>query len=117
MEVMPLRIQLTYCLLQYALDKQLFKLKDVYGGVNPNDIDTESVNCTSIVAVERSKSETQFKYKVDGSDCAMNEFRSGNLFDWKVAMTTFEGVQSTFLTVDKMVEEFLTIRRTECNVL
>lgn len=67
--------QRKYCLLKYALDKQLLKLqkdKDMFDGVNHDLIDSKNVNCTNVIAVERTKTEAQFKDQLAASDCVMN---------------------------------------------
>lgn len=108
--------QLKYCMQQYALDNQIGKLSDDVD-LNPNRIHTEGVNCTSFVADERSKTETQFKDQLSASDCVMNEFRSGAMFDWKVAAI---GLYPIYIPtnndeIKKMVEEYLLSKPTsEC---
>lgn len=107
--------QREYCLRQYALDSQLLELNDLHGGVKPHDIDTESVNCTNIVAAERSKTETQFKEKISASDCVMNEFRNGNLFGWKTAtLMKWPYRISGLSAINEKMEEFLGKPAFEC---
>lgn len=106
--------QLDYCLQKYGDDRQL--IKSQFGDISRFAIDLGSANCTAMVAVERSLTESQFKDKVDASDCAVNEFRSGNLFDWKIVVTKFPSVYSAFNRIDKLAEEFLSGPASECEV-
>lgn len=99
--------QLKYCMRKYTLDNQLSE----YVYVNPYNIDTEVVNCTNIVAVERSKTETQFKEKLFASECDMNEFRNGHLFDLKVEM-----FYTSTDRIDTLLEKFLSMPASGCTI-
>lgn len=105
--------QFIYCMRKYATDSLLIEINEK---VNPGNIDTESVNCTNVIAIDRSNTETLFKDKVAASDCAMNEFRSGDLFDWKVVMTVFRDFDKIFDTNDKQIEEFLSMTPSQCEL-
>lgn len=104
-------LQHKYCMRKYALENQLLEVNDD-ADINLDRIDTEIVNCTNIVALERSKVEVQFKDKIFASDCVMNEFRSENLFDWNV------GIQIVNLNtrIIKKIEQFLAKPVSECVV-
>lgn len=110
--------QLKYCIREYVLQNQILELNDIYDYDSSHHIDTERINCTNIVAVERNKTEIQFKKKLSASDCVMNEFRSGNLFDWKAAMIVLKGpfINGEPDRIDTMVQEFLSMPTHECAV-
>lgn len=115
--------QLKYCQRKYVLDNHLLEVEnvDVEGGdINPDRIDTDSVNCTNIIAVERSKSASQFKDKLSTGDCVMNEFGSDKLFDWKVVLTTYkvweDVIPDLMNVIGTNIEEFLGMPTSECVV-
>lgn len=83
--------QSDYCMAKYALvDNQLLELSGI--DINPHHIDTKIVNCEYIIDVERSQSEKDLIDIVSAEidqrslDCVMNEYRSGNMFNWRVAL-------------------------------
>lgn len=55
--------------------------------------------------MERSKTEAQLKDKVGASECEINEFRNGNLFDLKLTGGT-RGYE--------ILEKFLRMPASEC---
>jgi len=111
--------QHNYCLVEYALDNQLLELNNT--DINPHHIDTESINCTNIVNAERIKTEKEYSDKLSGhgsEDCVVNEFRSGKMFDWKVALFIFKRLDITNQTyrVSNKVDEFLSLSTSACNL-
>lgn len=104
-------LQQKYCMRKYALENQLFDVND-NADINLDGIDTEIVNCTNIVAAQRSKIEAQFKDKISTSDCVMNEFRSENLFDWNVIVN----IVNVNNRITKKIEQFLAKPASECVV-
>lgn len=112
-----------YCVAKYAIDNQLVELKKV--DINPHHIDTNSFNCTKIVNIERSKTEKQYSDKMSATengqrslDCVINEFRNGNMFDWKVASTLIRKLEIRGQTykISKKIEEFLSASTSACNL-
>lgn len=109
--------QLKYCMVKYAMDNQLLELSDDFD-VNPHRIDTETVNCTDIITSERNKAETKFRDQTSGGDCAINEFRNGAIFDWKVAKFVLKGfyLPSENHRIERKIEEYLGQPSSECVV-
>lgn len=94
--------QRLYCLQKYALDNKLSGVNNPQGDMNTDYIDTENVDCTNIVAVERIKTETLLRDKVGASQCEINELRIANLFDIKVNLG------------GELLEKFLGMPASEC---
>lgn len=114
--------QYDYCMVKYAIDHQLVELENIE--INPHLIDTDSVNCTNIVNIERSKTEKKYSDKMSATetdqkslDCAMNEFRNVNMFDWKVASGLIKrlDIQGQTYRISKKIEEFLSVSTSACN--
>lgn len=90
-----------YCLAKYAfVDHQLFELNNV--DINPHHIDTNSVNCENLLAIERSNAEKELKDRLSATetgqrslDCIVNAFRSGNMFDSRVALKVLSTLDIT----------------------
>lgn len=114
--------QTKYCLVKYVNDNQLLPLSKtiVERALNPEGFDKERVNCTNVIASERSKFAKQLEDKVDASDCAMDEFRRGDMFYWKVLFILSDNgnvyIPGVNFVVDMKVEELLSMSATECNV-
>lgn len=112
--------QRKYCLVKYALDKQLLKLqKDMFDGVNHDLIDLKNVNCTNIIAVERTKTDAQFKDQLTASDCVMNVYENGTVFDWKIDVIVSTDIYYMPGAQDKVkskIERFLSNPESDCVV-
>lgn len=115
--------QYEYCMAKYAIDNQLLELKDV--NINPNRINTESVNCTNIIDAERREAENDYRDRMsaiesdhDSLDCAMNEFRRYNMFGWRVALKVLvfliSGPKPEVSKVGEKVNDFLSVPSSGC---
>lgn len=101
--------QLKYCMRKYAMDNRLLNITDA----NPQHIDTDIVDCASIVAAEQKKVEAELKREISASDCVVKDFRNSNLFHWKVVSAALEDFNSAFVISEK-IEEFLDMPSSEC---
>ncbi len=98
--------QQEYCLAKYLVDNKLLEMK--YRDINPHLIDSESVNCDHIIAVERSKIEKEFRDKLSeissdqsALDSVMIDFNSHRGFDWLIAFRFLN-----YLDIPSQVREF-----------
>ncbi|KAG4066110.1 hypothetical protein HA402_010312 [Bradysia odoriphaga] len=116
-----------YCMVKYAVDNKLLRLNDDY--IKSYRINTDTVNCTNIIHAELSKNEKECSDKMfatgidQGSlDCAINELRRNNMFNWGIALKVLMYIHLTSPTFtvesNKIVnkfEEFLSLPALSCN--
>lgn len=115
-----------YCMTKYVVDNQLVELENV--DMNPHSIDLGIFNCTNIINAERGKTEGEFSDRISVTethqkslDCAMNEFRSVKMFDWKVALTVLNNLNKPkeledelYSRVIRKIENFLSLSTSAC---
>lgn len=91
-----------YCLTKYAIDHNLLKLNDVQ--VNPNQINTTSVNCDEYVDGLKKKRETAMREEMDASsdsvavgaetkDCTIAAYMRA--FEYELALKVVENLNVT----------------------
>lgn len=81
-----------YCMAKYVfVDNQLLEVNNV--DINPHRIETNSVNCEYLIDIERSNAEKELSDKLSATEtgqsslnCVVNAFRSGNMFNYRVAL-------------------------------
>lgn len=119
-----------YCMAKYAIDNQLLEL-NINNLNNTHDFDTGSLNCTNIINVERRKTEKEYIDQLSTTEtdqkslecAAIDVFRNGNMFDWKVAIKALiflhkEGqeMDADINRIAKWIEEYLAMSTSLCNL-
>jgi len=101
-----------YCLTKYAADNKVLPLDNVE--LNPDNIKTEDVDCSAIIARERRIEERDIRNKLQSKSpavisCVMNAYKSDKLFDWGVAAKILDKVdlpkETKKLGRDQLVEK------------
>lgn len=84
-------VEYEYCLAKYAVDNKVLELDGVE--MNPQHIDSESVDCENIIEVDKRKSEKDLVDKASSTvtgeraiSCLVNKYRDSNIYDWNVAL-------------------------------
>lgn len=80
--------QRQYCLTQYVADNRLYNFNGA--DLNSNNVDSSSVNCTTIIDIERQDDMQKTRdsmYKLGAQsaeeiECAMNVYENKKMFDW-----------------------------------
>lgn len=115
-----------YCMAKYAINNQLLELNNVEIRITLTlEGWKRQLYQHHIINVERSKTEKEHTDKLyqlyatetgtNSLDCVMNEFRSANMFDWKVALTILNCIK---LDVSYDKDEALTkIFKKNCRTL
>lgn len=83
-------IQLNYCSAKYVADNKLLKLVLDGYDLNPDRIDTKSLNCTEIIEHKRNEFEKEF-VDLEASkgrtlaECVRHAYEKGRFFDYSIA--------------------------------
>lgn len=84
-------LEYEYCITKYCVDNEFLELGNYV--MNPNNITTDNINCTSIIAVDRKKAEQEFADEYittteaeEAKDCMMQLYRTEQQYEWFVAL-------------------------------
>lgn len=95
-----------YCMAKYVVDNQIIQVDNV--DINPHHIDTDSINCVSLLAIERETAENDLKNHLIASqfsqrriDCILNVSKTNDVFGHQIA---FKLLHFYFAVPDDVIE-------------
>lgn len=84
-------LEYEYCITKYCVDNQFLELGNYV--MNPNNITTDNINCTSIVDIDRKKAEQEFADEhittteaEEAKVCIMQLYRTEQQYEWFIAL-------------------------------
>lgn len=84
-------LQYEYCITKYCIDHEFLDLDNYV--LNPNNITTDSINCTNIIEMDRMKAEEEFADEnittteaKEAKDCIMQLYRTEQQYEWFIAL-------------------------------
>lgn len=84
-------LQYEYCISKYCLDNKFLEMENYV--INPNNITTDDINCTSIIDIDRKKAEKEFddEYlttpeRIEVKSCIMQAYTDEKLYEWNLAL-------------------------------
>lgn len=83
-------LQYEYCIAKYCVDNKFLELNYE---INPNNIATDDVNCTSIIAIDRYNAEKEFADEyittpeaIEAKACIMQKYRNAQRYEFFAAI-------------------------------
>lgn len=84
-------LEYEHCITKFCVDNRFLEFGNYV--MNPNNITTENINCTSILAEDRKKAEQEFADEYittteakEAKDCMMQLYRTEQQYEWFIAV-------------------------------
>lgn len=84
-------LQYEYCISRYCLDNKFLEMENYE--INPNNITTDTLNCTYIIDIDRKKAENEFTeeylttpVRLEAKSCIMEAYTNEKVYEWNLAL-------------------------------